>query len=64
MKHKVNLNVHTEARAYQVGFQDALALLVDSLVEGGDINCLINTLKNNAHEETRDKLNVFYAARA
>lgn len=63
MAHKVNLNVHTQARAYQAGFQDALALLVDSLIEGGDINYLIDTLENNAHEATRDKLNAFYAAR-
>lgn len=42
---KVNFNVHTQARAYQVGYQDALSDLVDHLIEGGDANYLVGVLE-------------------
>ncbi|QKN87791.1 hypothetical protein NEBULOUS_30 [Microbacterium phage Nebulous] len=61
---KVNLNNHKEARAYQTGFQDALKFLVDALVEGGDVNYLIDALEQNANEPTRKALNEYYGAKA
>lgn len=60
---KVNLNDHKEARAYQTGFQDALKFLVDALVEGGDVNYLIDALEQNANEPTRKALNEYYGAK-
>lgn len=60
---KVNFQVRTQANAYQEGFQDALALLVTALEEGGDINYLVDALEANAKEDTRDRLNAYYGAR-
>lgn len=63
MSPKVNLNVHTQARAYRLGFQEALAGAVNALVEGGDINYLLEYIENNADAPTRDAMNAYYAAR-
>jgi hypothetical protein len=63
MGEKVNLNVHTQARAYRLGFQEALKGCIDALVEGGDINYLLEYIENNADAPTRDAMNAFYAAR-
>lgn len=63
MGEKVNLNVHTQARAYRLGFQEALAGAVGALVEGGDINYLIDYIENNADADTRAKIEAYYKAR-
>jgi hypothetical protein len=63
MGEKVNLNVHTQARAYQLGFREALQGCIDALVEGGDINYLLKYIENNADAETRAKMNAYRAAR-
>lgn len=63
MNPKINLSNHKELRAYQAGFQAALASLVDSLVDGGDINYLIDALEDQANEATADKLRAFYSRR-
>jgi hypothetical protein len=61
---KINLNVHTQARAYHAGFQDAMTMLVDALVEGGDVNFLLDCLEDNinphTNEATRAKYLEFY----
>ncbi len=58
---KVNLNDHKEARAYQEGMRDGLALLVTMLEEGG-INNLLEGLAGNARPADVAKLNAYYAA--
>jgi hypothetical protein len=63
MGEKVNLNVHTQARAYQLGFREGLQGCVDALVEGGDINYLLEYIENNADEATRNKMNEYYDRR-
>ena len=63
MSPKIDLNVHTQRRAYNAGFQAALALLVTVLEENGDVNYLIDALENNASPETAARLNAYYAAR-
>jgi hypothetical protein len=63
MGEKVNLNVHTQARAYRLGFQEALAGAVAALVEGGDINYMIEYIENNADADTRAKVEQYYAGR-
>ena len=60
---KVNLNVHTQARAYQEGMRDGLALLVTALEESGDINHLLEVLEWNARPEDAQRLNDYYAAK-
>ena len=63
MGEKVNLNIHTQARAYQLGFREALKGCIDALAEGGDINYLLEYIENNADAETRAKMDAYYAAR-
>ncbi|QBZ72897.1 hypothetical protein PBI_SINATRA_28 [Microbacterium phage Sinatra] len=64
MSHKVNLNVHTQARAYQAGYQDALSDLVDALVEGGDVNFLIDALEMKINRpQVADKIRAYYASK-
>lgn len=63
MGEKVNLNVHTQARAYQLGFREALAGCIGALVEGGDINHLLEYIDNNADADTRAKMDAYYRAR-
>ncbi len=64
MSHKVNLNVHTQARAYQAGYQDALSDLVDALVEGGDVNFLIDALEMKINRpQVADTLRAYYASK-
>ena len=62
MGEKVNLNVHTQARAFRFGFQEALACAVNALVEGGDINSLLEYIENNAAPETVAAMNEYYKA--
>ena len=61
MSPKVDLSKHTQARAYQAGYQDALEMLVDALIEGGDVSYLIDALEDNAKDSTKAKLNTHYA---
>ncbi|WNM68001.1 hypothetical protein SEA_SIRVICTOR_28 [Microbacterium phage SirVictor] len=64
MAHKVNLNVHTQARAYQAGYQDALSDLVDALVEGGDVNFLIDALEMKINRpQVADTFRAYYASK-
>lgn len=64
MSHKVNLNVHSQARAYQAGYQDALSDLVDALVEGGDVNFLIDALEMKINRpQVADTLRAYYASK-
>lgn len=63
MGEKVNLNVHTQRRAYIKGLHDGLDGAVKALVEGGDINYLLEYIENNAAQETVDAMNAYYAAR-
>ncbi|QNL31040.1 hypothetical protein SEA_KAUALA_28 [Microbacterium phage Kauala] len=64
MSHKVNLKVHTQARAYQAGYQDALSDLVDALVDGGDINFLVDTLEMKINRpQVADKIRAYYASK-
>jgi len=58
---KVNLNNHKEARAYQEGMRDGLALLVTMLEEGG-INNLLEGLVQNARPADAARVNAYYAA--
>lgn len=52
MSPKVDLNVHTQARAYQKGFQDALSFLVTILEENeGSLESLPEAIINNAAQE-------------
>lgn len=60
---KVNLNVHTEARAYQEGFKDAFDLLITMLEEGGSIDYLLEGIEHNARPETVKRMNDFYERR-
>ncbi|AXQ52894.1 hypothetical protein SEA_NEFERTHENA_30 [Microbacterium phage Neferthena] len=60
---KVNLNNHKEARAYQEGMRDGLALLVTMLEEGG-INNLLEGLVGNARPQDAARVNAYYAAQA
>lgn len=59
--HKVNLNDHKEARAYQEGMRDGLALLVTMLEEGG-INNLLEGLTANARPQDAARVNAYYEA--
>lgn len=61
---KVDLTVHTQARAYQEGFKDAFDLLVTMLEEGGHINYLLEGIEQNARPETVARMDAFYAARS
>ena len=63
MSPKVDLNVHTQRRAYIKGLQDGLDGAVTALVEGGDINYLLEYIENNAAPETVAKMDAYYAAR-
>ncbi|AVJ49775.1 hypothetical protein PBI_LUCKY3_28 [Microbacterium phage Lucky3] len=64
MAHKVNLNVHTQARAYQAGYQDALSDLVDALVEGGDVNFMIDALEMKINRpQVADTFRTYYASK-
>lgn len=63
MGEKVNLNVHTQRRAYIKGLHDGLDGAVQALIEGGDINYLLEYIENNATPETVAKMDAFYAAR-
>lgn len=63
MGEKVNLNVHTQRRAYIKGLHDGLDGCIAALVEGGDINYLLEYIENNASAETVAKMNEYYAAR-
>lgn len=58
---KVNLNNHKEARAYQEGMKDGLALLVTMLEEGGIAN-LIEGLVQNARPVDAVRANAAYNA--
>lgn len=61
MSTKVNFKVRTQAVAYQEGYQDALSDLVDSLVEGGDVNFLIDALEMKINRpEVSDKIRRYY----
>lgn len=60
---KVNLNVHTQARAYQEGFKDAFDLLITMLEEGGTIDHLLEGIEHNARPETVARMDAFYARR-
>lgn len=62
MAHKVNFSVKTQANAYREGYLDATRELVNALVEGGNINFLLEYLANNTDEATRIKLDDFYDA--
>ena len=58
---KVDFRARTQAVAYQTGYQDALSELVDSLVEGGDVNFLIDALENKINRpEVVAKLRAYY----
>lgn len=61
---KVNLSVHTQARAYREGFLDAFDLLIEVLEQGGTINHLLEGIENNARPETVERLNRHYSRRA
>lgn len=63
MGEKVNLSDHKQARAYQKGFKDALEMLINTLVESGDVNNLLDVLEDNARPEDADRFRAFYAAR-
>ena len=63
MGEKVNLSNHKEARAYQLGFKDSLKMLIDTLVESGDVNNLLDVLEDNARPEDADRFRAFYAAK-
>lgn len=63
MSPKVDLNVHTQRRAYVKGLQDALDGCVTALVEGGDINHLLEYIANNASPETVAKMDAYYKGR-
>lgn len=60
----VNFRVATQARAYQEGVHDGMALLITALEEGGTVNNLLEVLEWNARPEDAKRLNDFYAARA
>lgn len=57
-----NFKVRTQAAAYREGAQDAYALLVTMLEEGG-INHLLEGIEWNADKPVRDRLNAYYAAK-
>jgi hypothetical protein len=63
MGEKVNLNVHTQRRAYIKGLHDGFDGAVQALIEGGDINYLIEYIENNASPETAAKLADYYDRR-
>jgi len=58
---KINMSNHKEARAYQEGMRDGLALLVTMLEEGG-INNLLEGLVQNARPADAARVNAYYAA--
>lgn len=61
---KVNLSVHTQARAYREGFLDAFDLLIEMLEQGGTINHLLEGIEHNARPETVERLNRHYSRRS
>lgn len=63
MSPKVDLNVHTQRRAYIAGLHAGLDGCVKALVEGGDINYLLEYIENNAAPETVAAMNEYYKAR-
>lgn len=64
MSTKVNFKVRTQAVAYQEGYQAALSDLVDSLVEGGDVNYLLDALEMKLTQpEALAKFRAYYASR-
>lgn len=64
MSEKVNFNVKTQARAYQEGMRDAIALLITALEEGGTVNHLLEVLEWNARPADAARLNRFYGSQA
>lgn len=60
---KINLNDHTQARAYNQGKQDAFDMLVKTLEETGDVNFLLDVLEDNAAPDTAERLRAFYRKR-
>lgn len=63
MSPKVNLSSHTQARAYQAGHAAALKMLIDTLIETGDVNHLLDVLEDNAAPEDADRFRAYYAAK-
>ncbi|WP_136053591.1 hypothetical protein [Microbacterium sp. K5D] len=60
----VNLQVRTQTVAYNTGYQTALSDLVDSLVEGGDVNFLLDALEMKLTQpEALAKFRAYYANR-
>ena len=57
---KVNFSVKTQAFAYAEGMKDGMAMLIDMLVDGGDINYLLEGIANNARPETVAKMEAYY----
>lgn len=60
---KINLSNHAQARAYQEGMRDGMAMLIDTLVEAGHIDYLLEVLEANARPADAAKLDAFYTAR-
>lgn len=64
MTEKINLNVKSQARAYQAGMRDGMALLVTALEESGTISHLLEVLEWNARPEDVERLNSFYGRKS
>lgn len=62
MGEKVNLNVHTQRRAYVKGMQDGFALLITVLEETGSISHMMDVLEDNLNPELRARFEAYYAA--
>ena len=63
MGHKVDLNVHTQRRAYVAGQQDGFALLITILEETGSISHMMDVLEDNCNPENRARIEAYYAAK-
>lgn len=55
-----NFRVKTQVTAYAEGAQDAYALLITALEEGG-INNLLEVIALNASKATVDRMDAYYA---
>lgn len=62
MSPKVDLNVHTQRRAYIKGQQDGFALLITVLEETGSISHMMDVLEDNCDPENRARIEAYYKA--
>jgi hypothetical protein len=63
MGEKVNLNVHTQRRAYIKGMQDGFTLLITVLEETGSISHMMDVLEDNCNPENRARIEAYYGSK-